>query len=1297
MHKPNRSFAKKVFAAGLAVSTALWTAGALLVLPVAAVEAHPAGTLVLSGGTVWHISDDGTGRHGFDSAEKFYSQRFEFADVVPANSADLALPDLGLMPWGSGVLFNDGGTVYQVAGGMKHGFTSAANFTGNGFSFSDVMAGNLSGLTAGATISNTTAAHMEGTFVVSSGTVWMVTATGRKGVTSPGVLYSHGVDFGDVVPANAADLALANEGNTTFRTGALVNDGGTLWAVTSTTKRGFPTASCYTGFGFNFSMPVSGSTAGLTVGANYCAESVTPTPTPTPSTSTGVLTMSLASDTPAAGIAVENAARVGFTKVNFTATGGDVTIDSMTVERTGVAQDAAFADIILLDVSNSTSVAMSNQIGNEKSLSSDHKSVFGDDITVKNGTTKSILVAANMGATLNAGQTAYLGVVAVQVLGSATSSGSLPLTGNGQTFEGNVAIGTVTVANGGQNPAASTQNVGVVDYVVSSIKITAGGQEDIEISKIRFYQNGTAADGDVKNLELMVDGSVVGTVAAVVNKGADFVFTPPIVITKGNNKDFNLRLDLVDGSSRTVSFDVDKKTDIVAKGKTFGYFRVPTYDNTTSPFYNANNTTIDVGTISFSKGVLPTLNVAEGSSNQPIGALKVTVQGEPIRVTQLVLGVSIAGGGDTTDVTDITVKDATGAVVAGPVDPDTTVAARDTATSTDTIIFPVGTNTYTVYGKLSSDFSDGSTIIVDLPDPDTLITAKGNVTNQTITANPTSDLSLDTVTVRTATLLVSTSSSPASQSVIIGAANFTFSNFILNASNSGEDIRVSSLALAHKTDDDTTREDQIANLQLYNGSTALAPIVQPTNRASATTATTTITFTSPVVITKGGSVTLTLKGDIVNGAAADLHQWACLGSACVTATGASTGNTVTATVTNTASDGATMTLATSGTFTLSSDASSPTQGALLTGGVSKATAGVLLFTAQNEDVDLTTLHFQTVNAVNQGDLLDEYAMVYLFDGDTQIASQAPTTTDRVTFTGLDGKLRMTKGVGKKLTVKVDSAAVTNQQGDGNTADAGDGVSFDVAQDAYSGKGVSSGTKVTDGNMSGTFTGQQFTVYKSVPTWSKVALSSNTLTNSSGLPLFRFKLTADAKGDIGFYRASFAITTTTATITAFELIEEPGTTNQVNLTNNATRDVSTQLIASSDGKGGQNQISILFDTGTDGVANGGEFRFVSAGASKTFELRGTVANSTTGSSASIVFMSDNAFSGTNTDPRCAGFTSAMAGNNTCTGIAQQEQGKFVWSDLAWGNSSTTATDTVEWFNGFRVPGLTTTSSAEVLSK
>ena len=1299
MHKPNRSFSQKVFAAGLAVTTALWAFGGLLTVA-GAVEAHPAGTLVLSGSTVWHISDDGSMRHGVDSLAKFLSNRYSFANVVPANSADLALPDGGLLGWGSGVLFNDAGTVYQVSGGMKHGFTSAAAFTGSGFSFANVVNASLAGVPAGSNISDASMAHKEGTFVVSSGTVWRISATGRTGIPQPGVLYSWGAGFKDVVAANSADLALANEGNATFRAGALVNDAGTLFAVTATGKRGFPSASCYTGFGFNFSMPVVGSTAGLTTGANYCADTVVPpgTPPTPPPTSAGTLSVSLASDTPAATTVVENAARVPFTKVNFTAGASDVIIDSMVVERTGLSVDSNFTDILLLDVTGTT-VGQASQIGNEKSLGSTHMASLNDDITVKAGTTKSLMIAANMSGTLQAGEQASLRLNSVTLAGTATLSGSLPITGNQMTMNGTLAIGALTVAAGSYNPSATTQNVGATDFTVAGVSFAANSVEDIQISQVRFYQNGTAADSDVANLELLQDSLVVATVAAPTSKEVLFKLASPITIPKGETRQFALRLDITDGSSRTISFDFEKKTDVVALGKTYGYYVTPTYPNTTAPYYNAPDTTIDEGTLTFSKGVVASLNVGEGTSNQVLGAFKVTVQGEPVRVTRFVIGVTVTGTGTTSDITNMVIRDESGAVVAGPFDPAASANANisGSATTTDTIVFPVGTKTYTINGNLNTDFATNDTIALRLSDPDGLITAKGEVTNQTVTPSPTTDLALDTITVKAGSLSVSTQGSPAAQTVVIGTQDHVFANYVLDAGSSGEDVRVNSLLAVHKTAVASTQTN-ITNLEILIDGVVQPPSVSPTVVAD-TTATSTFSFTSPIVIAKGTSKILTLRGDVNAGTATThTHAFGCNGAACISATGATTGNTVAATVTN--SDGQIMTLATTGSLTVAGDPSTPNN-ALITGAALKATVQVLNVTASQEQVDLKELMVITTG-VNSGAANDELTMVYLFDGATQIASAAPTTTGSVTFANIpSGTFRVTPGTAKKLTVKVDAGAVVDPSNAGSaTADSGQGITFSVAEDGYGATGVSSGANLAAASISGNHTANTFTIMKSVPTVSQLALPTNTLANIPGIVLYKFKVAADAKGDIALYQFSFAISTSTATVTQFQLWEEPSTSNEVNLTNNANRTVNANtagnppLITAVAGISGQYAIKILFDTGTDGVGNGGEFRTVLAGASKTFELRGTVASSVTGSTVSVVMMGDNAFP--TTYPACAGLATA-GGAQVCSGIADIEQGKFVWSDLAFASASTSATNSPEWFNGFRVAGMTTTSTALTLSR
>lgn len=220
------------------------------------------------------IGDDGASRQSFDSAERFLSDRFSFAAVVPANSADVALTDKGLYPWGDGVLFDDSGTIYEVSGGQKHPFTSAAAFLGQGFQFRMAVNGNLSSLPLGSAISNPSAAHLPGTFISAAGEILQATSAAASAYPSAAVFASNGGAFSDVVPANAADEASFSSAPAVvpYRTGSIINDSGALWAITSTGKLGFPSAACYTNFGFSFASAIAGSTSGITSSGTICGD-----------------------------------------------------------------------------------------------------------------------------------------------------------------------------------------------------------------------------------------------------------------------------------------------------------------------------------------------------------------------------------------------------------------------------------------------------------------------------------------------------------------------------------------------------------------------------------------------------------------------------------------------------------------------------------------------------------------------------------------------------------------------------------------------------------------------------------------------------------------------------------------------------------------------------------------------------------------------------------------------------------------------------------------------------------------
>ncbi|MFH0803860.1 MAG: peptidoglycan-binding domain-containing protein, partial [Candidatus Tagabacteria bacterium] len=154
-----------------------------------------------------------------------------------------------------------------------------------------------------------------------------------------------------------------------------------------------------------------GSMSRAKLNALYGSVVVTPTTPTTPVVTpqgTG-LTVTAAVTQPTASLAPYNASRVPFTIVNFTASSdGDVTVNSIVAERTGLAADATLSGIILLDENGL-------QLGLEKTLNSVHQVTLTEAFVVKAGQTRTMTIAGNRPSTAGShgGEIAYLALVAV--------------------------------------------------------------------------------------------------------------------------------------------------------------------------------------------------------------------------------------------------------------------------------------------------------------------------------------------------------------------------------------------------------------------------------------------------------------------------------------------------------------------------------------------------------------------------------------------------------------------------------------------------------------------------------------------------------------------------------------------------------------------------------------------------------------------------------------------------------------------------------------------------------------------
>lgn len=1010
---------------------------------------------------------------------------------------------------------------------------------------------------------------------------------------------------------------------------------------------------------------------------------VVPPPVVTPGTNPqgGSLMISAASQ-PMNSLAPTSAARVPFTSLTLTAGSSDVTVNSITVERSGLAQDAVFAGVVLLD-QNGT------QIGIAKTLNSNHQAMVGEPWVIRAGTSQTVTVAGNMASSLTsyAGQVAGLNVVAVNT--SASVSGSLPIMGAMHTINASLTLGAATVQVSSFDPgSAQTKEIGTTGYKFSGIRVTAGSAEQVKLWSVRFNQSGSASSNDLANVKVYVDGTAYDTVVSSDGKYYSAMFSGGILIDKGLAKDIYIQGDIVGTGSagRTVKFDIYKTTDLYLSGVTYGYGITPTGSNTVgttvlstsaTPYLTGSTVTVSAGSVtSIQKATsVAAQNIAVNVANQVLGGFTTDIKGEPISVQTLTFTIATSGTWtSSTGITSITIVDSNGAVVAGPVDEASTCTSGCTITFTDTITFPVGQKTYTLKGKLPTGAPNGATVIVSAT-TGSWANITGQTTGNTITLSS-GTVAMNTMTVKSASLAISVSTTPSAQSIVSGAQGVTFANYQLDASQSGEDVRFSSIPLKITFAGSATA-NMLSSCQLYDGATSLTtgsnvPNMNPT-AAIATAADVTFTLDQQLTIPKGTVKTITLKCNVSSAAVTNnSFNWGIQASPSITVTGVTSGADVTETVT--ASVGQVQTVS-AGYLTVTTDSSSPSY-ALVAAGTTGNVVGSYKIRATNDSVNLNKLGLK-LTAGAASDLTN----VTIWDGSTQVGSATFVGSNTVATSTFASPLLLTKDTDKILTIKADFAAVgTSQPGT-----EGQLIKIDINGNdttGTEGTGVGSGSTVnlaTSGSSASTSV-SGVRLFKSFPTLAKLSVPTNTLNNGTQ-SLLRFRVTAGSTGDVGIYKFTLTVATTTATVTGINIkaftdsgfstpvagVSSDGSMLTTNLTGAAWASSATHLdIFAQNGSSATTTIQ------------------VPAGSVRYFDVIGTVASASTGASVQTQLIGDT------TIPTAGATTTALNVNNEATAL-----NNFIWSP----NSTTTSVYSAnDWTNGYGVIGLPSGGmSAEVLSK
>ncbi|MEK7535671.1 MAG: peptidoglycan-binding domain-containing protein [Patescibacteria group bacterium] len=1003
-----------------------------------------------------------------------------------------------------------------------------------------------------------------------------------------------------------------------------------------------------------------------------------------PPTPTGSATVSTTVQ-PSASLAVSGASRVPFTKFVVTAGASDVTINSVVVERAGLAQDAVLSGVILLD-------DQGIQLGIAKSLNSNHQATIGEAVVVKAGTSKTFTVAGNTTDITSmasyAGEVIGLKVVAVN--SSSTISGSLPITGAYHVTNATISIGTATFAVSSFDPnSALSKPVGTVDYKFAGVRVTAGSAEKIRLWSVRWNQAGSIAATDLANVKVYIDG--VAYTPAVSADGKYFTVTVPsgLVIDKGFSKDIYIQGDIVgtNAATRTIQFDIEKDTDVYVSGETYGYGIKGTNPNSTTntaastasefvgpaatpgtPFFSGSTVTVTAGsaTTIAKSNTVPSQNIAVNVPNQILGGYETNFTGEGITVasTRFAFATSsgVSAGGA---MTDVTLVDENGAVVAGPVNATlaTTYGGSQYVTFTDSITYPLGKHIFTLKGKLPTTYANNGTITASTT-PAAWTTVKGVTTGSTVTLTGVA-FSMNAMTVKTASLAVSVGSTPSAQNIPAGIQGFTFANYQFDASASGEDVRFSSIPLLMDVTTMTTGE--VNACQLFDGATALNNGSNVLN-APTDAANTTLTFDQQYTVPKGTVKTLALKCNISTSVSAlDTITWGITAGASMTVTGVTSGADVSETVSG--STGQLMTVAT-GTFTVVLDTGSPGYTIVSAGSIG-TTLGVLKLLATNEELTLKELTLQLTSTASSTNADFVGNTVTIWDGGTQVGSAVFQGSNTQATSTLS--LILPKDTDKLLTIKADLSPVGVSQ----PGTVGALIKVDYDGGCVSCTRVLSATTGFINSSSASDTAVNgVRVFKSYPTFAKLAVPSTSLVTGTTADLYRFSVKAASTGSIGIYQFTVNVATsatpasasTTVTNLKINAYTDSLFSSPVNGFNPAGQlnDTLTALIT------GNNTITFTASTQTQ------DYLQIPAGETYYFRVVGdiTLVGSPTGASVVTNIQGDAAYP---LVPESTTFQ--MASTTNTTAFATHDD--FIWSP----NSTTTSTTAGNaWTNGYFVPGL-----------
>ncbi|MFH1565008.1 MAG: hypothetical protein ABIC82_04115 [bacterium] len=809
----------------------------------------------------------------------------------------------------------------------------------------------------------------------------------------------------------------------------------------------------------------------------------------TPVVVKGGLTVGLASDAAPSSTVIQGQAVANLASFNLTAsTEGAVKVTTLKVKRTGVSADATLSNVYLFEGTT--------RLTDNASVSSGYVTWNNSAgiISIPAGTTKTVTVKSDIAGSTS-GQIVGVSINAASDITTdgGSVSGTFPVSGNlmsvaSATLAGVTLNATTTPSTDGTPSAGETQ----FSLWNNSIAIAT---RDVDLEFIRFRQIGSVRTTDIQNFTFYIDGVKQGTAQQLGSDGyVAFDFSASPIRVKTGNKIFEVRADLIGGSSYTTSLSLRQAADLIIVDSEYGA-------NITATAIPASSVaqTIASGTLSINKMTdSPSGNVLMDSAGATLAKYEIKAYGEDIKIEYLRVAV-VESDGDTA----FTLRNGAlyangtqiGSTTAIAATTDATQAYTDFTLGSSLIVKPGTPVTLEVKADIYDSDGTNDVAVNDTLQVRLVVYSSGaqKLTSLGFINVPSNNTDANAVTVATGSLSGVKNTSYANQDTVDNLSNYKLGSFTISASE-GEDINISNFTVAVTyTDtvaDGDTAATTLTDLYVKYGDVATTP--------KATVSATSNSFSVSKKIANNSQMNVDVYANM--NSTPDATDTIAV-SLAVTGTTASSGTSANVA----AVPGQTITIQ-SGAITAAVDGGTPVTGIVVAGN-DDVTVAKYKFTTQYTPVTLKDVTVQLITVANANSVIS--AKLDLDNDGTADTPAVVPVSGIFSFTGLAKELIANSNTTIGVMLKLNDVT-TNGTSGANLAMRMTGYKYSIA-----GSDTTVASQTYDGNA-------QY-IRNTIPIVAKNS-SSTSLVNAE-MEIYKFTVSANSNANVALKQMKFAVAIT----------------------------------------------------------------------------------------------------------------------------------------------------------------------------